>query len=181
MALNFWHSVYRRIRAFIKSDGLIATFDALHVGRKNPELFARLIEVTELLTKLGCSASPYSKVLAGCDVPQDNSRFPELEPYRDLDPSRIVLHGRGHWDVTDFLDDGLVMAYREPESIKLRRIPAEWEYPRIRDDAQIVAKLARLWDQQGLLLLHQDRADARQPFELVRVFNCYSRSTRTDR
>ena len=128
MALNFWHSggnfideislqrdpgaphraFYRRIRAFIKSDGLIATFDALHVGRKNPGLFARLIEVTELLTKLGCSASPYSKMIVGHDVLQDNSRFPELEPYRDLDPSRIVLHGRGHWNMMDFFDDGLV-------------------------------------------------------------------------
>ena len=193
MALNFWHSggsfvdesalqrgpgaphraLYRRIRAFIKSDGLIATFDALHVGRKNPELFARLIEVTELLTKLGCSASPYSKVFAGCNVPQDNSRYPELEPYRDLDPSRIVLHGRGHWDVTEFLGDSLVMAYREPESVKLERTPASWEYPRIRDDAGTVAELAHLWDRQGLLLLHQDRVATRQSFELVRVFNCY--------
>ena len=115
MALNFWHSggnfqyldslwrapnplhraLYKRIRAFVKSDGLTAGFDSLHVGRKNPELFARLNELTSMLTMLGCSASPYSRVFTGYDVAKDNSQFPELEPYRDLDPSRLFLFGRG--------------------------------------------------------------------------------------
>ena len=193
MALNFWQSngdfsgkealwrapnsvhraLYQRVRAFIKSDGLMSTFDALHVGRKNPELFARLSEVTALLTKLGCSASPYSKVFTGYEITKDNTQFPELEPYRDLDPSRLLLFGRGHWDVTDFLGDDLVMAYREPESIKVERTPAAWEYPRIRDSAEKVAQLALLWDRQGLLRLHQERVSSRKQYELVRIFNCY--------
>ena len=38
-----------------------------------------------MLTMLGSSSSPYSysKVFAGYEVPQDNARFPELEPFRD--------------------------------------------------------------------------------------------------
>ena len=140
VALNFWHSdgsfpgaeamwrvpsalhraLYKRIRAFIKSDGLNAVFDSLHVGRKNPELFARLNEVTEMLTTLGCSASPYSKLFTGYEVTRDNAQFPELEPYRDLDPQRLILFGRGHWDVTSFLSDELVMAYTgNPRQSKL--------------------------------------------------------------
>ena len=143
MAFNVWHAgeavpseellrrtpnslhraLYKRIRAFIKSDGLVATFDSLHAGRRNPELIARLGELTDMLTKLGCSASPYSKAFSGYEVTKNNTTFPELEPYRDLDPSRLVLAGKGHWDVTDFLSDQLVMAYREPESIKVDRTP----------------------------------------------------------
>ena len=193
MALNFWHSggsfqdldslwrapnplhraLYKRIRAFVKSDGLTAGFDSLHVGRKNPELFARLNELTSMLTMLGCSASPYSRVFTGYDVAKDNTQYPELEPYRDLDPSRLFLFGRGHWDVTEFLCDSLVMAYREPESIKVERDPAPWEYPRLRDPPETIAQLAKLWDSQGLLLLHRSRLQTRRSCELVRVFNCY--------
>lgn len=52
---------------------------------------------------VGLLLTSYSQVFAGCEVPQHNARFPELEPRRDFDPSRLHLCGRGHWDVTDFL------------------------------------------------------------------------------
>ena len=168
----------KRIRSFVKSDGLTAVFDALRVGRRNPELFARLSELTAVLTSLGCSASPYSKVFTGYDVTKDRSLYPELEPYRDLDPSRLLLYGKGQWDITDFLSDELVMAYREPESIKVDRTPASWEYPRIRKSEETVAQLALLWDRHGLLRLRRERATSRPSYELVRVFNCYKASDR---
>ena len=193
MALNFWHyggefgqmqSMWRepnkqhivlfaRVRSFIKTDGLLPCFDALKVGRRNPEIFARLGELTGLLTQLGCSSSPYDKVFAGVEVTANTELFPELTPYRDLDPSRLRLFGRGHWDVTDFLDDSLVMAYREPASIHWARIPESWEYPRIRDTVETLGQLAHLWDKQGLLMLHQEGVEGRPSFELVRIFNCY--------
>lgn len=165
--------LYSRVRSFIKTDGLLQVFDALKVGRRNPELFARLGELTALLTRLGCSSSPYDRVFAGVEVVPDNTIFPELEPYRDLDPQRLRLAGTGHWDVTDFVGDSLVMAYREPASILWPRVPDAWEYPRIRDSAETIAELAKLWDQQGLLLLHRDGVEERQDFEYVRIFNCY--------
>lgn len=81
--------------------------------------------------------------------------------------------------MTDFLDDSLVMAYREPASIHWDRVPEEWEYPRLRDDAQTISQLARVWDQQGLLImLHQERVPERPEFELVRIFNCYKAADR---
>ena len=196
MALNFWQSnggIFldkealwrapnpRFIVHSTRGCGLLSSrtaslsgpLTALHVGRKNPELFARLNELTSMLTMLGCSASPYSRVFTGYDVAKDNTQYPELEPYRDLDPSRLFLFGRGHWDVTEFLCDSLVMAYREPESIKVERDPAPWEYPRLRDPPETIAQLAKLWDSQGLLLLHRSRLQTRRSCELVRVFNCY--------
>ena len=161
------------LRSFIRADGPHETFDMLHVGRKNPELIARLSELSALLVKLGCSMSPYEKAFVGYEVEKDNTILPELEPYRDLDPSRLKLSGSGAWDVTNFLPDDLVIVYREPESIRVDREPATWEYPHIRDAPETVAALAKLWDSQGLLFLHQDRVQHRQIFELVRIFNCY--------
>ena len=193
MALNFWHyggsfleadllwrepnaahlRLYAQLRSFIRADGPRDSFDMLHVGRKNPELIARLSEVSALLVKLGCSMSPYDKSFVGYEVKKENTVMPELEPYRDLDPSRLKLSGSGAWDVTAFLPDDLVMAYREPESIRLQRIPEAWEYPRIRDEASTVSDLAKLWDEHDLLFLHQEGVQQRQEFELVRIFNCY--------
>lgn len=148
-------------------------FDARTVGRRNPELIARLGELTDMLTWLGCSASPYSNFFAGFEVAKNNTTFPELEPYHDLDPARLVLYGRARWDVTDFLSDELVMAYREPEVLKVDRIPAAWEIPKLRDPVETVASLAHLWDCcHGLLCLHREGVESRAKHELVRVFNC---------
>ena len=38
---------YRHVKLLIRSDGLDVTFDALHSGRKNPELYARLFDLVE--------------------------------------------------------------------------------------------------------------------------------------
>lgn len=66
-------------QGFIRSDGLIAMFDAFHVGRKNPELANNLNELTSMLTTLECSASPCSRVFTGYAVqrqPVSQARAP---------------------------------------------------------------------------------------------------------
>lgn len=150
----------------------------LHVGRKNPNLIARLSELTALLVKLGCSMSPYEKAYVGYSVAEDNTILPELQPYRELDPSRLKLHGTGHWDATPFLPDNLVMAYREPCTIGLDRVPEVWEYPALRDPPATIADLARVWDANGLLFLHSAEARVKPAHELVRIFNCYKSADR---
>ena len=201
MALNFWYGggvscekellrrepnypahrrLYSRLRSFIKADGLLLKFDMLRAGRRHPELVARLSELTSLLVKLGCSTSPYDKAYVGYEVSADNSVLPELEPYRDLDPSRLKISGAGQWDVTSYLSDQLVMAYREPASIWIDRVPEVWEYPQIRDPPETVCHLAKLWDIHGLLFLHHEKVSERPSFELVKVFNCY-KSAEIDR
>ena len=42
----------------------------------------------------GGSANPYGRSFQGFEVPRDSSRFPELQPDRDLDPSRLKLPGQ---------------------------------------------------------------------------------------
>ena len=117
MAMNFWHfggdirereelwqtpnSMHRKfygfVRSIIKSDGLSTEFDMLRSGRRNPELFARLFDLVEFFKAKGCSAGPYDRAFQGYEVPRDEFRFPELQPYRDLDPARLKVTGRGHW------------------------------------------------------------------------------------
>ena len=200
MAMNFWHfagsfrsqvdlwrspnQLHRRffsfVRALIRSDGLTAEFDMLRSGRKNPDLHARLFDLIDAFQKQGCSANPYDRSFQGFQVPRDEEKFPELQPYRDLDPSRLKLSGTGHWDASSFLSENLLMAYKEPLVLWLDRTPEIWEYPRLRDSQATILELAHIWDSKGLLLLHKEGVQDRRDFEKVRIFNAYKNAT-TDR
>ena len=190
MALNFWHSggdfslldsihrpptsvhlaIFGRIRSLLRADGQFPKFRVIGAGRKFPQLVARLREATEFVTRTGVASQPYSKQFAGSEVEMDNTVLDELEPYRDADPTRIKLKGSGHWDITGFLPDSLCMAYREPFVIFDDRVPEVWEYPRIRETPQKTADIAKLWDVNGLLVLHDDVPPRH---EWVRIFGCY--------
>ena len=112
----------------LRADGQFPKFRVIGAGRRFPQLVARLREATDFVTLSGVASEPYSKQFAGTEIPFDNSALPELEPYRDADPERIKLKGRGHWDITDFLPDSLCMPYREPMVIFEDRLPEPWEY-----------------------------------------------------
>jgi hypothetical protein len=58
----------------------------------------------------------YHQSAAGREVVERNG-IDELRPYRPLDASRIVPHGRGNWDCTDFLSDLLYMPFIDLVSI----------------------------------------------------------------
>ena len=181
MALNFWHfgghvcdlellrmepsrqhlSLFQRLRFLIKSDWPAEVPNLPKAGRKFPQLTARLSELSDCLTFLGPSSNPYEKIFNGVDVP-----LAELSPYRDLDPSRLWIKGTGLWDATEFLDDGLAMVYREPAVIRFSPEPSV--VPSFRDSQQTIGELARLWDSNGLLFLH-DLPVGRSSH--VRVFN----------
>ena len=199
-ALNYWHfggfcgdlsalgraptsahlRIYSRLRSFIRSDCGMPPVKIAKAGRRFPQLVARLGEISESVTKLGLSGDPYSKAFQGVSVEEQNEQVPELQPYRELDADRIALHGKGHWDITPHLSDALVMAYREPSSILIDRTPDPWEYPVCRDSQEMLLRLAKLWDQNNLLVLHTDPASDLRPFEKVRVFNNY-KSQQVDR
>ena len=188
MALNFWHSggsfpedhqlqrspnklhqtLYKRLRALLRSDGPAFAFEATKAGRRFPELVARLGELSDVLTKNGCSASPYEKSFPGVEVPKDDTTMPELQPYRDLNPDRLVLAGNGLFDATDHLSDPLVMPYREPEVLSFpNAMPVKVP---LRDSCDTLARLGRLWDKHGLLYVHRESTDANR---YVRIFNAY--------
>eukprot|EP00435_Cladocopium_sp_Y103_P021725 s1085_g5.t1 len=194
MAMNFWHfggifrseeelsrepnARHRRffslVRSLVKSDGLSTSFDFL---RRNPEIFARLYDLVETFLSKGCSSNPYDRSFQGFEVPRRESRYPELQPCRDLEPSRLKVSGKAQWDISDCLSENLAMAYREPEVLKLKRTPEPWEFPRLRDDQATVCQLARLWDLNGLLFLHREGVKERPDYEKVRIFNAYKNET----
>lgn len=191
MALNFWHSggsfpedhllqrapnslhltLFRRIRALLRSDGPASAFQITKAGRRFPELVTRLGEISEVLTKNGCSVSPYEKSFVGVEVPKDDSSMPELQPYRDLNPDRLVLFGKGGFDATGYLSDPLVMPYREPAVLAFDN--AVGVHVPIRDSQETIAQLAALWDKQGLLMIHREAVD---PSRYVRIFNAFKSS-----
>ena len=187
MAMNFWYGggkfsdmellqrepnnqhrcFYGRLAALIRSDGLAESFTVAKSGRRFPNLIARLSELSTVLTKQG-GFDPYSKTFAGADGELDEEAVNSLNPYRDLDPSRLVLHGTGTWDATSFLSDDLVMAYREPR-VLLSGIDAGVR-PAIRDAVATVGELAKRWDKNGLLLVHDEPVN---PDSFVKIFNCF--------
>ena len=186
MALNFWHaggvfadelslqrspnkqhfSLYERIKALIRSDGTSESFQVSQTGRKFPNLLARLSELSAWLTVHGTSTDPYSKSFPGYEVAPDNTASPELQPYADLDPSRLVLHGKAQWDVSNLLPDDMLMAFLEPRSILIPETSVD--RPLIRDDAATISALAKKWDDNRLLVLHDRPVD---PKSFVRIFN----------
>ena len=186
MALNFWHgggvfveerllqrspnkmhqTLYGRIKALVRSDGSSEMFPISQTGRKFPNLLARLSELSNWLTLHGPSSDPYSKCFSGVEVPADNTAVPELQPYTDLNPDRLVLHGEAQWDVSSHLPDDMRMAFLEPRSILISENAVD--RPSIRDDAATISKLAHLWDKNHLLVVHEKPVD---PKAFVRIFN----------
>lgn len=166
-------AVFRRLRSLVLADGrdMIAT-PIVSCGRKFPQLVARLTELSGALTCLGAESGPYSKSFAGVSM-QPTLGIPEVEPFRALDSDRLRITGKGSWDATSFLSDGLAMAYRYPDVLLVDRLPSKSEYPSFHDPASEVLRLAKLWDSRGLLFLHRVDLESSVPHEAVRVFNAY--------
>ena len=198
MALNFWHSggrfedldwicrpmspahrsIHRRLWAFLVSDGRFPAFELCRAGRRFFQLDARLRELSESVTFSGMASAPYSRDYAGMEVPLDNSVYPELEPYRKMDPERIKISGTGHWDIIDLLPDNLVMPFLEPAVIANGKIAPEGSYPRMTETEKELAALAKVWDRQGLLYVHNFDIPGFFPEEQVRIFGCFKNSCR---
>ncbi|CAK9017495.1 Lysine-specific demethylase JMJ30 (AtJMJ30) (JmjC domain-containing protein 30) (Jumonji domain-containing protein 5) (AtJMJD5) [Durusdinium trenchii] len=113
-------SLYARIRSLIRSEGQVAIPCIANSGRRLPQLVARLSELSVALTAMGPSCNPYDRSFDGFEVLPD-TEADELKPYRNLDSSRLVLTGRGAWDATEYLEDELVLAYREPAKGRYQR------------------------------------------------------------
>ena len=163
--------VGRHLKAFGASVGEFALADS---GRRNPQLIARLSELTAFLSaNQAVSGDAYADV-SGTAVPTHNEVHPGLDPFRSLTVSRLHLSGRGSWDPRPFLSDELYMAYCEPRSL-LHGLPPPDSFVPVwtREDPSEVAALARLWDSLGLLRLAPSRTRASQAYLLSRAFNCY--------
>ena len=114
----------------------------------------------------GASSNPYDKSFSGIEITPDNSVSPDLQPYSDLDPDRIVLHGTAQWDIREHLPDDMLMAFLEPRSILVPETSVD--RPTIRDDVFTISAIAKKWDSKNLLVLHDQPVD---PKAFVRIFN----------
>ena len=187
-ALNFWHSggsfddmellrrvpsdqhlcLYGRIRALIESDGAAEIGTIPSSGRRFNELVARLGDLSAFLTRHGIASSPYEKCFDGVPLDQQKEVEPDMQPYHDLCPAKIKLHGRANWGPGPYLSDELYMAFREPKSL-LRNLPAP-KGPLIRDTPEVAAELALKWDSLSLLQVHAEMIHADSP---VRIFGAF--------
>ncbi len=167
--------IIKRVVDFMQVDGPKIPFDVSLVGRRSPQLIARLSELSDALTAAGVRGSPYDRTFEGrsTEVPVDNTVLPELEPYRSLDSGRLRVVGEGHFDPLPYLEDDLCMAYRNPDCLLHSGLPSDDDIPSIRDPLSEIVGLCKLWDSRGLLLLHEHNVPDLYPHECVRVFNCY--------
>ena len=198
MALNYWNSggdfsdldlihrplkphhrsIHKRLWAFLLSDGQFPAVNIVRAGRKFPQLVARISEISQHVTVSGICSSPYSRDFEGCSIPMDNSRFMELEPYRKADPDRIKITGDGHCDVTDLLPDQLTMAYREPALLANGLVAPHGCFPTMTETPEQIAGLARMWDRNGLLMVHDYDIPTHYPEEQVRIFGAVKDESR---
>ena len=163
--------VSRHLKAFGASVGAFVLPDA---GRRNPQLIARLSELSAFLSSMpGLAGDAYAD-LSGAPVATRNDIAPALEPYRSLDVSRLRLSGRGLWDPNPFLSDDLYMAHNEPSTL-LHGLDPPGDFLPVwtRESPSETAALARLWDSLGLLHLVPATLPASDSYMLARAFNCY--------
>ena len=209
MALNFLHSDFSFVsmeqiskppnpqqeEAFANIKGLIKAFgnraetiDVPASGRRSTNLVSLLADLSEFLTLHGVSSSSYEK---GCpafdgvdktEVPTDFSRSDELNPYRSLDAARLKLSGTANWDPSEFLGDGFLMPYLEPEVLRWK--DASFDHGDIpdldREDQNQVLALSKLWDRNNLLHLSPSIAQPDAKPACLRVFNAW-KNPNTDR
>ncbi|CAE7766979.1 unnamed protein product [Symbiodinium sp. CCMP2592] len=144
---------------------------SLAAGRRGPHLIARLRELDLHLSGLGLSAFPYPREnFASGFVPHGADGPEALRPYRDADPKRLKISGRGEWPLERYLGPELLLPFLEPRV--LRSIPPNsLPYPDASSEDPVrMRDLFRVWDARGLLYISTNE---KAPRELTRVFGAY--------
>ncbi len=69
------------------------------------------------------------------------------------------------------------MAFRNPDSLLFDADFSTVSLPKINDPLEQIVKLCHVWDERGLLLLHEHDVPGVFPEETVRIFNAYKSSS----
>ena len=99
------------------------------------------------------------------------SEFPQLEPYKSLDAERLKLVGSGKWPMEKLVRGVLWLPFQEPSFLLHGQDTTGAVLPDFKlEDPSENLRLARIWDQRGLLHLADQPL---RPGHHSRVFNAF--------
>ena len=94
------------------------------------------------------------------DEEEKAKSFPQLRPYRALDVGRLRISGRGEWPLADYVDGVLWLPFVEPAVLRHDFDVADCPMPSFAGEKRDeYLRLARRWDELGLLRLHEANED----------------------
>ena len=180
---NSWQrSCYDRLRVLLAACGTGSEQFPLAPGRSGPELGASLFQLEQFLERPeifggGYREAYFQKFVDNPDLFPEEI-YPQLQPYRSLDASRLKLTGTGSWDIQRFIDGELWLPFVEPKFLLHEEFPDPEDVPSFSTESyEENLKLIRLWDSRGLLEVFEE------PIEegfYSKVFNAF-KSIDTDR
>ena len=122
----------------------------------------------------GVACDPYYRSFT-CAPLSREERSSALAPYRgSLQADRLKLAGSANWDPSDYIEDALYMAFREPDSLELSWVPdpGPQDVPLWHSESAAgLLKVMLLWDSRSLLRLSSQGPPSSRPYEAVRLFN----------
>ena len=180
---NVWQRKrLRQLRMFYVACGCNRDMFPLAPGRSGPELGASLYRLEKFVQENPHFAqgyhelSPFEFEEKPGLFPQDE--FPELEPYKSLDVSRLRLVGQGEWPMEKYLDGVLWLPFQEPRFLAHPLEIDEENIPNFAAESREEnLKLVKLWDARGLAKCFSSPL---WPEHFSRVFNAH-KNERFDR
>lgn len=166
----------RRLAVFVAACGSRPDEFPVPPGRSGPQLVACIDSLERFLDETNLAGVGYDVALrpsSGSKKLDESTKqeYPELQPFRSLDASRLKISGTGSWPIEDYLEGPLWLPFVEPavlrHGVDVSHLPVPNFHFERRDE---YLKLAEVWDGLGVLHL------ARVPLEeghFCRVFNVY--------
>ena len=132
-------------------------------GRAGAELISCMDTLERYLVEHGDFAGGYGGERRTPFVPRREDEdekavsYPQLKPYRALDPDRLRISGRGRWPLADYLEGVLWLPFVEPAILRHHQDVSGCPMPSFAGERRSdYLKLAGRWDALGLLRLHED-------------------------
>ena len=167
-------AIYERLYRYVAVCGSRPEDLPVPPGRSGSELIAciaaleRFLETSEDLRGSYFEGGRRDFVAPGVD---EAGVFPQLRPFRSLEPDRLKITGRGLWPLEEYLDSPLWLPYVEPRFLLHGQKVDESFWPALSlEKPGRYLDLAKRWDHLGLLRLYSEPICEGH---FTRVFNAY--------
>eukprot|EP00435_Cladocopium_sp_Y103_P062720 s916_g24.t1 len=176
-------AIYSRLRSLLTVCDRPELFP-LPPGRSGFEFIARLFELEQFagsheefsidMYSSAAERAPAHSTSCGTISKEHQfvsaEQFSPVDPYRSLNASRLKLSGTGGWEMADYLDDVLWLPFLEPD-VLFHTAKHLWQGPDFSRELESEnLKLAKVWDQRGLLALF---TEPHHSSLACRVFNAH--------